>query len=264
MRVTILGSGTSSGVPMIGCDCAVCTSPNPKNRRLRSSVAIELGPKRLLLIDTAPDLRAQALSVQLPRVDAVLYTHAHADHIHGIDELRTFNIRHLHEIPCYGNADTIRRLRAYFDYIFDHRQHESLRPFLTLHEVFAPFVLLGVEVVPVPLLHGKLEVLGYRIGDFAYLTDVSEIPSSSWSLLRGLDVMVIDALRHRPHATHFSIDQAVAAAERAQPIRCILTHLSHQVDHETVNKTLPIGVELAYDGLVLDLADPSLPSESAT
>ena len=152
----------------------------------------------------------------------------------------------------------------YFDYIFDQEQHESLRPFLTLHEVGAPFMLLGVEVVPVPLLHGRQEVLGYRIGNFAYLTDVSEIPASSWDLLRGLDVMVIDALRPRPHATHFSIDQAVAAAERAKPVRCILTHLSHQVDHETVNKMLPIGVELAYDGLVLDLANPSLPSESAT
>jgi phosphoribosyl 1,2-cyclic phosphate phosphodiesterase len=252
MRVTILGSGTSSGVPMIGCTCPVCTSQDPEDNRLRASAAVEINGK-VILIDTATDLREQAMRFELPRVDAVLFTHAHADHVHGIDELRTFNIRHLHEIPCYGNADTVKRIRNYFDYIFDEGERESIRPFLSIHEVEGNFSLAGVDVVPVPLWHGTLPVLGYRLGGFAYLTDVNQIPDSSWELLQGLDVLVLDALRHRPHTTHFSIQQAIEVVQRVAPGRAVLTHLSHQISHREVNKDLPNGVELAYDGMVIEL-----------
>ncbi|MBW1807794.1 MAG: GPMC system MBL fold metallohydrolase [Deltaproteobacteria bacterium] len=254
MRVTILGSGTSSGVPMIGCNCPVCTSDNPKNRRFRSSVAVEFN-NRLVLLDTATDLRQQALRYELPRVDAVLFTHAHADHIHGIDELRAFNFRFLRQIPCYGNQDVIRRICKYFEYIFDEGERESIRPFLTMHAVDGSFSLFGQTVTPVPLWHGSLSVLGYRLGDFAYLTDVSRIPDASWELLGGLELVILDALRPRPHKTHFSIDQALQVVERIKPKRAVLTHLSHMIEHEKVNKDLPKPVELAYDGMVLDLTE---------
>jgi phosphoribosyl 1,2-cyclic phosphate phosphodiesterase len=255
MRVTILGSGTSGGVPMIGCTCAVCTSGNPKNRRMRPSAAVEV-KKRVFLLDTSTDLREQALRFDLPRVDAVLYTHAHADHIHGVDELRAFNVRHLHEIPCYGNPDTLNRLRNYLQYIFDQEHHESFRPFLSLNEVQGPFTLSGVDVVPVPLFHGKMSVLGYRIGGFAYLTDANRIPDASWKLLEGLELLVLDALRPRPHATHFSLSEAVEVAAKLNPQRTVFTHVSHMMEHEETNKGLPKGMELAYDGMTFILADP--------
>ncbi len=255
MRVTILGSGTSSGVPMIGCSCPVCTSPSPKNRRMRTSAAVEVRG-RVLLLDTSTDLREQALRFQLPRVDAVLYTHAHADHIHGVDELRTFNVRHLHEIPCYGNPDTVSRLQNYLQYIFDSEYPESFRPFLSLHAVEGPFSVSGVEVIPVPLFHGQMPVLGYRIGGFAYLTDVNRIPGSSWELLEDLELLVLDALRPRPHATHFGLSQAVEAAARIAAGRTVFTHVSHLLEHEETNKGLGKGMELAYDGMTFDLSYP--------
>ena len=260
MRVTILGSGTSFGVPVIGCNCPVCLSDNSRNRHLRASAAVEIQGK-VLLLDTGPDLREQALRFSLDRVDAVLYTHAHADHIHGIDELRIFNLRHLHSIPCYANSDTCSKLRSYFAYIFDEKEEEAGypllgKPHLTIHEVEGPFALLGVAVVPVPMLHGARQVFGYRIGRFAYLTDVSRMPESSMPLIQGLDLMVIDALRARSHPTHFSIDEALQVIRVARPARAVLTHLSHQIDYETTNASLPEGVELAYDGLVFEVVDP--------
>lgn len=256
MLVTILGSGTSAGVPMIGCTCPVCTSDNPKNRRLRASASVQVG-KCVLLLDTSTDLREQAMRYNLDRVDAVLYTHAHADHIHGIDEMRVYNFRQLNAIPCYGNQDIGRRIRNYFDYIFHDELQESFRPFLDFHEVEGPFSVKGVQVVPVPLLHGSLEVLGYRIGNFAYLTDVSKIPDASLKLLEGLEVLVLDALRHRPHATHFSLDEAVEVASRLKPARTALTHISHVMEHDQVNLELPKGIELAYDGMTFELVDPA-------
>ncbi len=257
MRVTILGSGTSFGVPVIGCDCPVCCSEHPRNRHLRSSAVVEVAGK-VLLIDTAPDLREQAMRFHLERVDAVLYTHAHADHIHGIDELRIFNVRHLHSIPCYANAEACRKLKGYFAYIFDEEGESSMlgKPHLTLHEVTGPFAPLGIPVVPIPMMHGQREVFGYRIGGFAYLTDVSRLPESSLALLQGLEWMVIDALRARPHPTHFSIDQALEVIAAMRPARAALTDLSHQIDYETINSSLPPGVELAYDGMVFELLDP--------
>jgi phosphoribosyl 1,2-cyclic phosphate phosphodiesterase len=255
MRIVILGSGTSSGVPLIGCTCSVCISDHPRNKRLRSSVEIQLGDKALL-VDTSPDLREQAIRFGLERVDAVLYTHAHADHIHGIDELRVYNLRHFHEIPCYGNADVMRRIGNYFEYIFDEEERESVRPFLETHEVVGTFTLFGVSIVPVPLWHGSLPVLGYRIGNFAYLTDVNRIPDSSWELLEGLDLVILDALRQKPHATHFSIGQALEVIEKVKPKRAVLTHLSHLVDYTETENELPKGVNLAYDGMQLEVEDP--------
>ena len=255
MRVTILGSGTSGGVPMIGCDCPVCTSGDPKNRRMRASALVEVGD-RVLLLDTSTDLREQAMRFEIPRVDAVLYTHAHADHVHGVDELRVFNVRHLREIPCYGNPDTVGRLRNYLQYIFDEEYHESFRPFLNLNVVSGTFSVAGVEVIPVPMFHGKMPVLGYRIGGFAYLTDTNKIPDESWELLEGLELLVLDALRPRPHATHFSLDQAVETAGKIKAKQTVFTHVSHMLEHQETNKGLGNGMELAYDGMTFDLSDP--------
>lgn len=261
MRVTVLGSGTSSGVPVIGCGCPVCTSPNPKNRRTRASVALDLDGG-CALIDTATDLRQQALRWGLERVDAVLYTHAHADHIHGVDELRIYNLRHLKTIPCHASPDVAGRLEAYLEYIFEPGQAESFRPHLELIPIDGPFALLGHEVIPVPLLHGDLPVFGFRIDGFAYLTDVSQIPDDSWALLEDLDLLILDALRPRPHPTHFSLDQAVEVAQRLRPRRTALTHLSHLVDHEPTNENLPIGVELAFDGMTFELSAQSVGERS--
>jgi phosphoribosyl 1,2-cyclic phosphate phosphodiesterase len=222
---------------------------------MRTSAAVEVRD-RVFLLDTSTDLREQAMRFELPRVDAVLYTHAHADHVHGVDELRVFNLRHLHEISCYGNPDTLVRLKNYLQYIFDQEYHESFRPFLNLFEVEGPFSVYGVEVVPVPLLHGKMPVLGYRIGGCAYLTDTNRIPAASWELLEGLELLVLDALRPRPHATHFSLSEAVEVAERLKPERTVFTHVSHKMEHEETNKGLGKGMELAYDGMTFNLSDP--------
>ncbi len=261
MRVTVLGSGTSSGVPMIGCRCPVCTSPEPKNKRTRASVTVELSGGTVL-IDTSTDLRQQALSCEIERVDAVLYTHAHADHLHGIDELRVYNLRQLKEIPCYASREVAGRIRAYFDYIFDQEESPSFRPFLELVEIDGPFEILGETVVPIPLLHGDLQVLGFRLGDFAYLTDVSEIPEESFELLEDLDLLVLDALRPRPHPTHFGIEQALSVVERLKPGRTALTHLSHLIDHGSTSRELPVGVELAFDGMVFEF--PRVPAVAGT
>lgn len=252
MQVTVLGSGTSSGVPMIGCQCSVCTSDNPRNRRTRSSIVVEVDNK-MFLIDTSTDLHEQALNHGLHRVDAVLYTHAHADHVHGIDELRAFNLWQRMPIPCYGNHAVGDKIRNYFKYIFNQSESESFRPHLDFYQVDGVFDLFGTTIIPVPLLHGKMPVLGYRIGTFAYLTDVSEIPEGSWKLIENLDCVVLDALRQRPHPTHFNISQAVEVVGRLKPERAILTHLSHLIEYDEVSKNLPKGTELAYDGMVFAL-----------
>ena len=253
MRVKVLGSGTSSGVPVIGCQCSVCTSPDPKNHRTRASVAIELA-QGTILIDTATDLRQQALRWGLDRVDAVLFTHAHADHIHGIDELRIFNIRQLIEIPCYATLDVIQRLQNYLQYILcPENASNSFRPHLELLPLEGEFELLGKTIIPVPVFHGEMPIVGYRIGGFAYLTDVSHIPEDSWALLHDLDLLLLDALRIKPHPTHYSLDQALEVVEKIQPKRTALTHISHMIDHADINRKLPLGVELAYDGMLFEM-----------
>jgi len=253
MRVTILGCGTATGVPMIGCDCAVCTSNNPRNRRTRSSITVER-EGRSFLIDTSPDLWAQATAVGLKRVDAVLFTHAHADHLHGIDELRSFNfINKGARIPCYGNAEVLERIREGFGYLFQASQtNPYAKPNIELHQIDEQsFELFGREIVPLPVEHGPFSVLGFRFDRFAYVTDVSGIPAATRERLLGLDLLVLGALRYVPHAKHFSVGQALEVIEDIKPARAVLTHTSHKIDYDDIS--LPAGVELAYDGMVIDL-----------
>ncbi len=253
MRITMLGSGTSTGVPVIGCECAVCTSPDPRNRRTRPSLWLEL-PAGHALVDTPPDLREQALRFRVSRVDAVLFTHAHADHLFGLDDVRIFNFRQKSPIPCLGSGETLTRVRAAFAYVWEDGQAGGGKPQLELRPVDGPFPLLGAEVVPIPVLHGAMPVFGYRVGRFAYVTDVSRIPEESFDLLSGVEVLVLGALRYRRHPTHFSVAEALDAAARVGARRTVLTHLAHDVDVGRPEIDLPAGVELGYDGLVLDVA----------
>ncbi|HVT57658.1 MAG TPA: MBL fold metallo-hydrolase [Thermoanaerobaculia bacterium] len=251
IRVTMLGSGTSTGVPVIGCSCPVCTSGDPRNKRLRPGLKLEMNGG-IVLVDTPTDLREQALRFGLPRVDAVIYTHAHADHVFGLDDVRIFNFRQRGPIPCYGSAPTLTALRRTFAYVFESGQEGGGKPQLELIEVRERFELLGRDVIPVPVWHGDLEVFGYRVGSFAYVTDCKVIPETSYRLLEGVEVLILDALRYRPHSTHFSVVEALAAAERVGAERTILTHIAHEIDHVAPAVSLPAGVELGYDGLVFD------------
>lgn len=252
MKITILGCGTSTGVPVIGCKCSVCTSPNPKDKRTRTSALITINGKNIL-IDTSTDLRQQCLANNIHRIDAVIYTHPHADHIHGIDELRSFNMVQREKIPCYGNDFTIKRIKEMFNYIFLTDEKESWTPELEIFKVSSAFDLFGVKIQPVDVFHGKLNIFGYRIEDFAYVTDCSSMPDDSKEQLKGLEVLVLGALRHKPHPTHFSIQQALELVNELKPKRTILTHLSHNIGFEETNKSLPAGVELAYDGMEIVL-----------
>ena len=251
LTVTLLGTGTSSGVPVIGCDCAVCTSRDPRNRRFRAGARIDLAGGSTLLVDTPTDLRQQALAFGLPRVDAVLYTHAHADHVFGLDDLRVFNHRQGGSIPCYGSERTLEGVRQSFHYVFEEGGEGGGTPSIEPVPVEGSFELGGVEVVPVPVLHGSLPIYGYRLGGFAYLTDVSKIPEPSFALLEDLEVLVLGALRYRPHPTHFSLAEAATVAERIGARRTFFTHLCHEVDHGDVQIPLPPRVELGHDGMVL-------------
>jgi len=251
MKVTILGSGTSTGVPMVGCRCRTCTSDDPKDRRTRASLLIRHAGRNIL-VDTSTDLRRQALREGLDRVDAVLFTHPHADHVNGIDDLRGFHFLHKEVIPCYASPATFEVLLTGFRYIFFEFAGSGYTPLLSAHEVSGPFELFGLTVTPVPLEHGKGVALGFRIGRFAYLTDCSAIPDSSLGLLEGLDVLVVDGLRWTPHPFHFNVEAAIAAVEPIRPARVILTHLTHEVLHSEQAK-LPPGFEFAYDGMVFDV-----------
>jgi len=255
LTVTILGSGTSTGIPMIGCSCPVCTSPLAENSRTRCSALVSWGGKNVLL-DTSTDLRQQVLREGIAAVDAVLYTHTHADHVHGIDDLRAFNRPSGPAIPVFGSRETIAVIRRNFGYIFEEDVEPGYRPRLLTRDVADPFELFGQTVVPLPLRHGASWCLGYRIGSFAYLTDCSSIPSESERCLQKLEVLVIDALRFRPHTTHFNIPQALEVAARLGARRTLLTHLSHEVEHRRDSAILPAGVEFAYDGQRLTLDWP--------
>ncbi|MDH3974782.1 MAG: GPMC system MBL fold metallohydrolase [Deltaproteobacteria bacterium] len=248
IKVTILGSGTSTGVPAIGCDCPVCSSHDPRDKRTRASILLTLEGANVL-IDTSTDLRYQALKNGIKRLSAVFFTHAHADHVHGIDELRSFNFLQQEAIPCYGDKETLKRIKTMFAYIFREQRHGGGIPKLTLHEMSGDLQLLGRKFIPVEVLHGELPVLGYRVANMAYVTDCSEIGPASMEKLRGLDLLILGALRHRPHATHFSLSEALEVVEALKPRRTLFTHMGHEVSYIKTSAELPEGVELAYDGM---------------
>lgn len=243
-----MGTGTSHGVPTIGCDCAVCKSTDPRNNRTRCSCLVEVSRKSLI-IDTPPEFRIQALREGLRRADAALFTHGHADHIFGLDDIRRFNDLSGRSISCYGNAQALEVLRQAFGYVFMKTQIGGGKPRLELVEVDGSFEAAGVPVIPIPAWHGRIPVLGYRIGAFAYVTDCSRIPERSMKLLEGLHTLVLGAIRHEPHETHMSIGEGLEVVERLKPGRTFFTHITHRLDHEATNAALPEGVELAYDGL---------------
>jgi phosphoribosyl 1,2-cyclic phosphate phosphodiesterase len=250
VEVIVLGSGTSHGVPMIGCDCAVCTSTDPKDKRTRPGIWVRMGDLRIL-VDTAPELRLQCLAHGIAAVDAVLFTHHHADHVAGLDDLRRFNWLMKRPMPCYGTERTLGGLRRMFSYAFEPAADSPhSRPQLELHEITdRPFEVGGELIIPIPLMHGPMPVLGFRFGRFAYCTDCSVIPPESMERLVGLSVLILDALRPKPHPTHFSIEQAVDTARRIGAGRTYFTHMAHQLKHAETNASLPERMELAHDGL---------------
>ena len=250
MKITILGSGTSTGVPMVGCRCPVCSSPDPRDKRTRASILVETGG-HFILVDTSTDLRKQAIREQIPYIDAVLFTHSHADHIHGIDDLRGFHFIHQRLIPCYGSAETIATIAGNFSYIFKGLAVAEYAPLLEPHVLSEPLSLFDCHIVPVPLMHGDMAATGYRLNDAAYLTDCSSIPEQSMALLSGLDLLIIDALRYTPHRNHFNIEGALSVVEKLRPRRAVFTHLTHEIPYRDGVK-LPEGVSLAYDGMALE------------
>jgi phosphoribosyl 1,2-cyclic phosphate phosphodiesterase len=232
----------------------VCTSADPRDRRLRPSIFVDAAPRARILVDAGPDLRQQALTFGVTNIDAILLTHAHADHILGLDEVRRFNVMRGGPIPCYADAPTWSTVRRTFHYIFDEQPRLGGGiPQLEACEVHGPLLVAGVFIVPVPVWHGTMPVLGFRFGGFAYLTDCNRIEESSIDLVSGVDTLVIDALRDRPHVTHFSVEEALGIIDRIKPRRAYMTHMTHDLPHAATNARLPAGVELAYDGLVIDV-----------
>jgi phosphoribosyl 1,2-cyclic phosphate phosphodiesterase len=263
MRVRLLGTGTSTGVPVIGCTCRVCTSPDPRDQRTRCACLVEANGLSLVIV-TGPDFRRQALRTQLRRVDAVLFTHHHFDHVVGLDDLRPFLFHNRSPIPCYACPETAAVLRTMFRYIFTDGSYPGV-PDLSLHEVDGPFEVRsryeagrGVPVVPVEVFHGEMPLLGYRIGHFAYLTDTSRIPEPSFGLLDDLDVLVLDALRHEPHPTHFTIEAAVATARRIGARQTYFIHMTHSILHAEEDARLPEGIALGYDDLTFECRAPGV------
>jgi phosphoribosyl 1,2-cyclic phosphate phosphodiesterase len=254
IHITVLGSGTSAGVPTVGCTCDVCHSTDPRDQRLRPSILVRYGPYNVM-VDTTPDFRAQVLRARVMRLDAILYTHAHADHILGLDDVRPFNFRQKAPIPIYGAAETLEAIQRVFRYAFDPEPSESSVPRLDLHVLDgAPFDLFGLEFAPVRISHGRGKVYGFRFGRAAYLTDHSEIPEDSKGMLRDLDVLFLDALRHRPHPTHTTVVRALELVEEFQPKRAFFTHMCHDLGHAVTEATFPPHVRLAFDGLELEVS----------
>ena len=252
--VTVLGSATSIGVPTIGCDCSVCHSSDPRDRRTRPSVMIEWEGHRII-IDSGPDFREQALRENITRLDAVLYTHGHADHILGLDDLRPLTYPRVTggaRLPLYARPETARILQSVFKYIFDENSNYSGIAKVELREFNEPFELLDLHVLPVPVMHGDAEIVGFRIGEFAYLTDFSSLPESSMEMLKGVKLVFLDALRHEPHPTHSTVANSLKVAARIGAAQTYFTHLSHNLPHEATNQTLPPEVRLAYDGLRIE------------
>lgn len=252
MRITFLGSGTSHGVPMIGCDCPVCCSDNPKNNRTRSSIYVET-ETGCLVIDTAPEFRIQVLRERIRRVDAILFTHAHADHLLGLDDVRSFNGILRSAMPCYALPETLDAVMRAFQYVFVPTQEGTSKPALELIAVDGPFCAAGIPVTPIKVKHGILDILGYRIENFAYITDASSIPDSSLALLDNLDVLVLGVIRHQPHNTHFCVSEGLEVVKTLRPRATYFTHIAHNLDHQSTNSSLPSNIQLAYDGLKITL-----------
>jgi phosphoribosyl 1,2-cyclic phosphate phosphodiesterase len=256
MRLTFLGTGTSMGVPVIGCRCAVCASTDPRNKRLRTSALLEVAGMNLLF-DAGPDLRQQALSAGITRLDGVLLTHAHADHVSGLDDLRPLNFSQRSAMPLYGAGPTLGFVRERFSYAFVNGSDGSTRPALDLIEIqhLSPFRINTVEVLPFDVKHGTWTITGFRIGGLGYVTDASLIPADSLDCLRGLDVLVLNALRQAAHPTHLSVGEACALIDELRPRRALLVHMTHDLDHDLTNVTLPDHVRLAYDGQTIEVAE---------
>ena len=251
-RLTVLGSGTSMGVPTIGCDCAVCHSHDPHDRRTRPSVLIEYGGK-VVLIDSTPDFREQAIREHIRQLDAVLYTHTHADHILGIDDLRPLSFHHKpHKLPLYAQPEAVDVIRTMFRYIFDADYKFGGLPLLELRPIRGALELFGACFNPVTVIHGETEIFGFRFGSAAYLTDHSEVPEASFHQLQNLDILFLDALRHIPHPTHSTVENSLRIVDRLKPKRAFFTHICHDLPHEATNAALPPNVRLSYDGMKLD------------
>jgi len=263
LKITVLGSGTSSGVPTIGCSCAVCHSADPRDTRLRPSILIDAGGRNIV-IDTTPDFRAQVLRAGIHRLDAIVYTHGHADHILGLDDVRPFNYHQGERIPIYVSRATLTVIERVFAYVFERRESKTHVPQLDVHLIDEnPFDVFGLRFETIPLTHGKDTIYGFRFGNVAYLTDHSEIPESSLDRLHGLDVLFLDALRHRPHPTHSTVERSIETAQRLQPKRTYFTHMCHDLGHAATEASLPPGIFLAYDGLEISVPNSAVASHSA-
>jgi phosphoribosyl 1,2-cyclic phosphate phosphodiesterase len=249
--LTVLGSGTSMGVPTIGCTCAVCHSPDPHDRRTRPSILLEFDGKSVL-IDTTPDFREQAIRERISRIDAVLYTHTHADHILGIDDLRPLSYHRDGRIPLYARPEAADFIRNMFRYIFDAEYKFGGLPQVELKPLEGPLALFGARFEPVTVIHGETEICGYRFGSAAYLTDHSLVPEASFDQLHDLDILFLDALRHKPHPTHSTVENSLRIVERVKPRRAFFTHICHDLPHEETNASLPENVRLSYDGMKLE------------
>lgn len=253
MKIFILGSGTSQGVPIIGCECDVCVSGDPRNKRTRASICVQAASGKNILVDTATELRLQAVRSKISSVEMILFTHYHADHIHGLDDVRRFNRSSQDSIECYADDTTAETLRRVFFYAFERKFSWGAIPNITLRPMPDELRLEEIRVTPISVKHGTASILGFRFNDSAYLTDCSAIPPESEEKLKGLRLLIIDALRHERHPTHFNLDGALEAIERLAPERALLTHLSHDFDHAEVEASLPPRVGLSYDGQVIEL-----------
>ena len=253
MRVTVLGAGSSAGTPVLGCECSVCHSSNLKNKRTRCSSIVTTNENDQILIDTSPDFKYQAMRESIKKNDAVLFTHHHADHCHGIDDLRAYCQKYRKGIPIFANQPTMKELKLKFSYAIREESKYWETPVLFPQEVDKPFVINKTKVIPLPIMHGKMKTLGYRIGNLAYITDVSEIPDATLSLLQGVDVLMLDCLRFEPHFSHFGFKQSLEISEKINAKRTFFIHMTHDIEYDAISAKLPKSIQLAFDGLQIDL-----------